>query len=328
VESAADDTRRSDLPNAAQTVEKAASANFGERFDAAARRTDHAICVGLDPRVDEMPPYIREQALAKSQTPADAAGQAIVHFHRVVVEAIAGLVPAVKLQLAFYEQYGLAGLAAFCETVRAAREARLIVIGDGKRNDIASTAEAYARAYLGQPTAFGEPIDAFGVDAMTVNPYLGEDSILPFVEAAHRYGTGVFLLLHTSNPSAVELQDLEADGQPSYLRVAALAERLQNAYFANGQFGSIGAIVGCTYPEAAAVIRHAMPRSPIVVVGYGAQGGSVAGCKACFTPTGTGALVNASRSLTYRLKTEVNSDRGLASAIRRNIKSMDEDLQR
>ena len=289
---------------------------FGERFSGACQKAAHPLCLGLDPRVDEMPDLIRARAWAADGSPVR---RAIAEFHELAIAAAVGLVPAVKLQMAFYEQYGIAGLEALGDTIAAARRSGLLVIADGKRNDIESTAEAYARAFLGTTTAFGEETRAFAADALTVNPYLGWDSLVPFARTAGESGTGLFLLVHTSNPSSVELQ--EAEGGDLYLRVTGYVNRLGDEFFDDPSVGSVGAIVGCTFPAAAATAREAMPRAPIVVVGYGAQAGSIEGCAACFTPRRDGAIVNASRSLTYGWEHELHTDVEIIEAIRGRIET-------
>lgn len=298
---------------------------FGERFEAKCSSARHPVSVGLDPRLDEIPSVVRDHALAASSSGEDAVRHAISRFHELVISAVSDLVPAVKLQLAFYEQYGIAGLLAFRDTIAAAKRADLLVIADGKRNDIPSTAAAYARAFLGQTRVFGESTAAFDVDAMTVNPYLGWDSLVPFAEAARDHEKGLFVLTHTSNPSSVDLQEAVAENEPIYLRVARLISALDEQFFSGGRFSSAGAIVGCTFPAAAAEIRRALPRAPIVVVGYGAQEGVLAGCSACFTGRNDGAIVNASRSLTYGHDEPVSEDE-LAEAIRAKVEQMGEDL--
>lgn len=302
---------------------------FGERFQTACDRARFPLCLGLDPRIEQMPSVIRDQALAASSTRDEAIRGAIAGFHELAITAVSGLVPAVKLQLAFYEQYGVGGLLALNDTISAARHAGLLVIADGKRNDIASTAEAYARAYLGQTSVFGETFSAFEADALTVNPYLGWDSLVPFAQIAAEHGNGLFVLTHTSNPSAPDIQDgtAENDG-PIYLRSARLATRLSDEFFPGGAFSSVGAIVGCTFPAAAAALRLALPRAPIVVVGYGAQAGAIDGCTACFTDQGDGALVNASRSLTYAVSDQAATADNVVVSIRSATQRMGHDLER
>jgi len=289
---------------------------FGERFEEKCSAARFPVCLGLDPRLNEIPAVVRDRALNSNVNPVDALRKAIASFHELAISAVSDLVPVVKLQMAFYEQYGIAGLQALGDTIRAARDAGLLVIADGKRNDIPSTAEAYARAYLGRTDVFGELTTAFDADALTVNPYLGWDSILPFAETAREHEKGLFVLAHTSNPSAHDFQEAIVQGEPMYVRVARLISRLGDEIFPDGRFSSAGAIVGCTFPEAAAAIRREIPRSPIIVVGYGAQAGTLGGCIACFTDQRDGALVNCSRSLTYRRTSEPASEDEVAATIR------------
>lgn len=299
---------------------------FGERFAARCDEASYPVCVGLDPRLEEIPAIVRDRALERADSRADALREAIARFHNLVIEAAADLVPAVKLQLAFYEQYGVPGMLAFCDTIAAARRAGLLVIADGKRNDIASTAAAYANAFLGRVDVFGESTPAFDADALTVNPYLGWDSLVPFAETAAKHGKGVFVLVHTSNPSSEDFQEALVEGEPVFLRVARLVSKLEEEFFPAHDVGSVGAIVGCTFPEAAASIRSAIPRAPIVVVGYGAQAGKLAGCAACFTADGRGAAVNASRSLTYGWTSAPTSEQEVIAAIRANVTRMGNEL--
>jgi orotidine-5'-phosphate decarboxylase len=299
---------------------------FGERFAAQCDEASYPVCVGLDPRLEEIPAIVRDHALERADSRADALREAIARFHNLVIEAVADLVPAVKLQLAFYEQYGVPGMLAFCDTIAAARRAGLLVIADGKRNDIASTAAAYANAFLGRVDVFGESTPVFDADALTVNPYLGWDSLVPFAETAAKHGKGVFVLVHTSNPSSEDFQEALVEGEPVFLRVARLVSKLEEEFFPARDVGSVGAIVGCTFPEAAASIRSAIPRAPIVVVGYGAQAGKLAGCAACFTADGRGAAVNASRSLTYGWTSAPTSEQEVIAAIRANVTRMGDEL--
>lgn len=289
---------------------------FGERFQDRCEAAVYPVCLGLDPRVDEMPAAIRDSVVADSTGRDDAIRRCIARYHEVAISAVADLVPAVKLQLAFYEQYGIPGMTALLDTIAAARRAGLLVIADGKRNDIASTAKAYAHAFLGRPSALGEAGPAFDADALTVNPYLGWDSLVPFAEAAREHGKGLFVLVHTSNPSSVEIQEAAPGDEPIYLRVARQVSALGDEFFDGQHLSSVGAIVGCTFPEAAGIARRAMPRSPIVVVGYGAQEGTLPGCVACFDERGAGAVVNSSRSLTYGADMARGSEEDVVAAIR------------
>jgi len=218
---------------------------------------------------------------------------AITAFHELVIDAIADLVPAVKPQLAFFEQYGVAGMQAFENTVLKAKQRGLLVIADGKRNDISSTAEAYANAYLGA--------DGFDCDALTVTPYLGRDSLAPFVEACEKHGKGLFVVLKTSNPGSKDFEDqpLEATGRPLYEKIAGVLNELGDGLVGDSGYSSIGAVIGATFPEEGSRLRSIMPKALILVPGYGAQGGSAKAAAECFHEDGLGAIVNSSRGITY-----------------------------
>jgi len=206
---------------------------------------------------------------------------------------VARLVPAVKPQAAFFEQLGPPGMAALHEVVQYARQAGVLVILDGKRNDIGSTAEAYAEGYLGD-----EP-RGWGADALTVSPYLGEDSLRPFVEVCRRRGAGIFVLVKTSNPGGGQFQDLVADGRPLYRHVAEFVQRLAVETQGACGYGAVGAVVGATYPEQLAELRGAMPDTWFLVPGYGAQGGAARDVAAAFDAQGMGALINNSRGIIF-----------------------------
>jgi len=299
--------------------------HFGDRL-AAAVREKGVVCVGLDPRVALIPPVVVADRVEPS---VDArVRSAIADFHRVVIDAVADLVPVVKLQLAFYEQYGVAGMEAFRDTVAAACDAGLLVIADGKRNDVPSTAEAYARAFLQPGAERGEELPAaFEVDALTVNPFLGRDSVEPFVEQAVGAGKGAFVLVKTSNPGSGDLQDLVlADGRPLYAAVAELTASLGAPFVGASGYAPVGAVVGCTHPEAAAEVRALLPHAMLLVVGYGAQAGDALGASRCFQPGMGGAIVNASRSVTYDAP-RAGTLAELRASIRGNVERMAADLE-
>jgi orotidine-5'-phosphate decarboxylase len=246
------------------------------------------VVVGLDPRIEELPAALQ---------PADAslASQAASYqrFCAEIIDVVAGRVPAVKPQMAFFEQLGPAGMRALAEVIRHARRAGLLVIVDGKRNDIGSTAAAYAKAYLGAESVWQ-------ADALTVSPYLGDDSLTPFVETARARAAGLFVLVKTSNPGGRTFQDLAVDGtEPLYRRVAGLVEQLANATRASCGYGDVGAVVGATYPEQLAELRRAMPHTWFLVPGYGAQGAGAAEVQAAFDAHGLGAVVNSSRAIIF-----------------------------
>jgi orotidine-5'-phosphate decarboxylase len=261
--------------------------HFADRLAEAVRRKGTALCVGLDPRRGSLPAAL--QARHEGRGPAGVAA-AYEEFCGRVLEIVAPLVPVVKPQAAFFEACGPDGMAAMQRLLAKARGLGLLTILDGKRNDIASTAAAYADA------AFG----VWGADALTVNPYLGSDALDPFITSARKAGGGVFVLVRTSNPGAGLFQDLAvADGRPLYQHVgAAVAERARESVGACG-LGDVGAVVGATYPAEMALLRRQMPEVPFLVPGYGAQGGTADDVRAAFREDGLGAVVNSSRGVLF-----------------------------
>jgi len=285
--------------------------NFADRLTAAIDEKKSCVVVGLDPRVDALPAELRNRA-----KPSDAdAAEAILAFNARVIEAVAPHAVAVKPQVAFYEALGWHGFRAFAETIRIAHEYGLIVISDVKRGDIGSTAEAYAKAHL----------DRFGADAVTVNPYLGTDSIAPFLKRATE-GKGIFVLVKTSNPSSAELQDLAVSEATLYERVAALVDQWGKAHRGDSGYSAVCAVMGATFPEAAARLRERMPRAIFVVPGYGAQGGGAEECRPCFDSLGHGAVVNSSRGIIFAYNTRQTTpwEQAVAEAAR----DMKKDLER
>lgn len=268
---------------------------FADRLIAEIRAKGNPCVVGLDPRIELMPDFVTANA--------DNARQAIASFHDRVVGAVAPHVPAVKLQSAFYEQYGLDGIGAFVDTIRMAKDAGLVVIVDAKRNDIASTATAYANAFLGTSRALGREMPVFDVDCITVSPFLGRDSLAPFVEVAAANGKGLFVLVKTSNPGSADIQDLKVNSTGTIsMRLARLVDDLGASLVGESGYSSIGAVVGATFPEEASTLRRLMPRAIILVPGYGSQGAAAGEAVASFNDDGLGAVVNASRSITYELQ--------------------------
>ena len=279
---------------------------------------------GLDPKFEHLPQQIRNAAIKKFGSGNEAKAYAILEFNKALIDAIYDLVAIVKPQLAYFEQYGPDGMKAFDATVKYAHEKGLLVIADGKRNDIGSTAENYAEAYLGT--------GLYNADAMTVNPYFGHDGIKPFADICDSAGKGIFILVKTSNPSSAEIQDLKTeDGRFVYEKVGELVDDWASAA-KTGKHGyaSIGAVVGATYPGQASVLRKIMKRSYFLVPGYGAQGGSAEDAAANFGPDGLGAIVNASRSLMYAYKSEkwntTYDEEHFADAARAECKRMRDEL--
>ncbi len=268
---------------------------FGDRLGDAIERVGTPILAGIDPRPEQLPPGF----LDRYEPNLFGVAQAIGRFACEVVEIVAGRVAAVKFQSAFFEAYGVEGLRGLHTAIGRARERDLLVILDGKRNDIGSTAVAYAEGYLGRVPAGPEPDRPWGVDALTINPYLGTDGVAPFVEVARREGAGLFVLVKTSNASGGEFQDLIADGRPVYRHVADRLVGWAGPLVGRRGYSSVGAVVGATYPEQLAELRAAMPGVPILVPGYGAQGGTARDVAAAFDDRGHGAIVNVSRHLTF-----------------------------
>jgi len=270
-----------------------------------ADRLIHQIA-GLDPRIDQMPEFARR---------ADSRA-AITGFHELVLDAVADLVPAVKPQLAFFEQYGIAGMQAFEDTVRAARQRGLLVIADGKRNDISSTAQAYANAYLSP--------DVFDCDALTVTPYLGRDSLVPFSEACRKHGKGLFVVLKTSNPGSQDFEDqlLQSTGRPLYETIATVLNELGEDLVGESGYSSVGAVIGATFPEEGRRLRELMPKALILVPGYGAQGGSAKAAAECFNDDGLGAVVSSSRGITYSFGDATISRDDFVNSVREKMQRM------
>lgn len=271
-------------------------ASFADRLLAAIRAKGNPVCVGLDPRFDLLPSFLRNRMLRSHGSSTRAVATAFIEFNRAILDAVADVVPICKPQIAFYEEYGAEGLRAFEETVRHARERGLLVLSDVKRGDIGSTAEAYARGHLGRHGGgiAGHGIDA---DAVTVNPYLGRDSLAPFLAERER-GKGVFILVRTSNAGAGDLQDLAAGGAQLFERVADMVRDLGGPAGPSG-FNDVGAVVGATYPDEARRLRERMPHTIFLVPGYGAQGGTAADAAAGFDASGRGCIVSSSRDITF-----------------------------
>ena len=284
--------------------------HFADRLCGAIDAKGSAVVVGLDPRPESLPPHLLADCRAALGATPQAVAEALWRFNRGIIDAVHDVVPAVKPQLAFYERYGIAGLRAYARTAYYAKEAGLLVIADGKRNDIGSTASAYAEAFLGAPRVFDQPAAGDLIaDALTVNPFLGRDGIQPFVDCARQHGRGVFVLVKTSNPSAGDLQDLRIDGEPLYEHLGRLVESWGENSRGRSGYSSVGAVVGATWPEQAARLRALMPHTLFLVPGYGAQGATAADVAPCFDTNGHGALINASRSIIFAWRAEPYANR-------------------
>lgn len=265
--------------------------HFADRLAAAVRRCGNPVLVGLDPRLEQLPEAVRGKVDASDTRKVSLT---YVTFCREIIDVVAPLVAVVKPQAAFFEQLGPHGMAALADVIGYAHEKGLLVILDGKRNDIGSTAAAYAQGYLGPGQR-----SPWGADALTVSPYLGDDSLAPFVDVAQQRGAGIFVLVKTSNPGGGMLQDLIVDGEPIYRRVGAHVNALAEQTIGECGYGAVGAVVGATYPRQLAELRAALPNTWFLVPGFGAQGGTAADVAGAFDEIGLGAIVNSSRGIIF-----------------------------
>lgn len=296
--------------------------NYADRLISAIMKKDNPCIVGLDPRIDQMPNFILRKYEDKSTS--DRIVASITDFHKIVINTIADIVPGVKPQVAFYEQYGLPGMRAFENTLTYAKEKGLITIVDAKRNDIGPTAQAYSNAFLGKTDIFGEKVPVYDVDCITVSPFLGEDSLIPFAKDCFQYGKGVFILVKTSNPGSGDVQDLKiADsGEEIYISLAKLVNRLGKDSIGKNGYSSIGAVVGATYPKEADLLRQLMANNIFLVPGYGAQGATGKDIVNCFNTDKLGAVVNASRSITYNYGCKTISESDFIKSVEKNAQEM------
>ena len=292
------------------------------------KATGAPIVVGLDPMMKFIPEHIQKRAFAEFGETLEGAAEAIFQYNKEIVDNIYDLVPAVKPQIAMYEQFGIPGLMAFKKTVDYCKEKGLVVIGDVKRGDIGSTSAAYATAHLGKVKVGNQVLTPFGEDFATVNPYLGTDGIKPFIDVCKEEKKGLFILVKTSNPSSGEFQDRIVDGKPLYELVGEKVAEWADSCMGE-DYSYIGAVVGATYPEMGKVLRKVMPKSFILVPGYGAQGGKAADLVHYFNEDGLGAIVNSSRGIIAAYKQEKYAAFGpenFAVASRQAVIDMIEDI--
>ena len=253
---------------------------------------------GLDPKLDYIPAYLKEEAYAAHGQTLEGAAAAILAYNKGLIDALCGIVPAVKPQAAYYEMYGWQGVRTLHETIRYAQEKGMYVILDGKRNDIGATMEAYATAHLGLTAVEDKLVEAFGADSLTVNGYLGTDGIDPLLKVCAAQDKGIFVLVKTSNPSSGELQDQKLEsGETVYRAMGAFCEKWGTSLPGKYGYSGVGAVVGATYPTQLGELRAAMPSTFFLVPGYGAQGGGAKDVTPGFDKNGLGAIVNASRSI-------------------------------
>ena len=292
-------------------------------------KTQAPIVVGLDPMMKFVPEYIQKKAFAEFGETLEGAAEAIWQYNKGIVDAICDLVPAVKPQIAMYEQFGIPGLMAFKKTVDYCKEKGLVVIGDIKRGDIGSTSEAYAVGHVGKVSVGKNSFYGFDEDFVTFNPYLGSDGVKPFIKVCAEEKKGIFVLVKTSNPSSGEFQDRICDGKPLYElvgeKVAQWGEELMG-----DSYSYVGAVVGATYPEQGKLLRKVMPKSFILVPGYGAQGGKGADLVHFFNEDGLGAIINSSRGIIAAYQQEAYAsygESGYADASRAAVIAMKEDIR-
>ena len=282
--------------------------------------------VGLYSLLDYIPQHIKEEKFAQYGDTFDAAAQAILAYNKEIIDAICDIVPAVKPQAAYYEMYSWQGMWALCETIKYAQEKGMIVIMDGKRNDIGSTMQAYAKAHLGVSEVNGKELSAFGSDMLTVNGYLGSDGIEPLLPICDEKDKGIFVLVKTSNPSSGELQDQKIGDKSIYETMGAMCEqwgeKTQNSY----GYSRVGAVVGATYPQQLSEMRQKMPHTFFLVPGYGAQGGGANDVAGAFDKNGLGAIVNSSRAILTAWKKAGTDGKDFAQQARKAALTMKEDI--
>lgn len=294
------------------------------------KKTNAPIVVGLDPMMNYIPEHIQKKAFAEFGETLEGAAEAIWQYNKEIVDHTFDLIPAVKPQIAMYEQFGIEGLKAYKRTVDYCKEKGLVVIGDVKRGDIGSTSAAYAAGHLGKVQVGSKTYAAFDEDFATVNPYLGTDGIKPFIDVCREEKKGIFILVKTSNPSSGEFQDQLIDGKPLYELVGEHVAKWGEDCMGD-TYSYVGAVVGATYPEMGKALRKIMPKSFILVPGYGAQGGKGKDLVHFFNEDGLGAIVNSSRGIIAAYKQEKYAKFGaenFGEASRAAVEDMAEDIAR
>lgn len=293
------------------------------------QKTKAPIVVGLDPMLSYVPEHIQKKAFDEFGETLEGAAEAIWQFNKEIVDKTYDLIPAVKPQIAMYEQFGIEGLKAYKKTVDYCKSKDLVVIGDIKRGDIGSTSAAYATGHLGKVQVGSKTYAGFDEDFATVNPYLGSDGVKPFIDVCKQEKKGLFILVKTSNPSSGEFQDQLINGKPLYELVGEKVAQWGEDHMGDG-YSYIGAVVGATYPEQGEILRKVMPKSFILVPGYGAQGGKGKDLVHFFNEDGLGAIVNSSRGIIAAYKQEAYAKFGaenFGDASRAAVEAMITDIQ-
>jgi orotidine-5'-phosphate decarboxylase len=300
--------------------------NFADQVHDAIQATGSFLVAGCDPVIEKLPEFLLAQAEARASSDAEFIDRALGSFSELFISAVAGKVAAVKPNIAFFEQYGVPGVAAFAKLCTALRSAGILVIADAKRGDIGSTAAAYSAAFLGKSRLRGRVVEGFTADALTVNPFLGFDTLEPFLKDCQDYGKGIFVLVQTSNPGATAIQGLRSDGRPVREYVAQWLAEHAGALAGSSGWSGLGAVVGASYPDEARRLRQLMPRNFFLIPGLGAQGAaatdSVAGFGVLAEKPG-GALINVSRGL---LEGKANSAQELVACIADNVNRFNQQI--
>ena len=287
------------------------------------------IVVGLDPRLSQIPDSVKSKSYSKFGKSTKAVSEIFYDFNTAIIDHIYDLVPAVKPQISLYEQLGPDGIECYIKTIAYAKSKGLIVIGDIKRGDIADTAVAYSNGHIGMVEIECAEHEIFGADFITVNPYLGYDSVEPFLANCKQYSKGIFVLVKTSNPSSSQIQDLlAADGRPIYAHVGDLVSEWGRELIGKYGFSQVGAVVGATHPKEGTYLREKMPHTFFLVPGYGAQGATAKDLKGLFNKDGLGAIVNSSRGITAAFQSEKYKckEEDFAEAAREAVLDMKKDL--
>lgn len=293
------------------------------------RETDNPTVIGIDPKYEFLPKCLTD----KYPVTLDGACEAILEFNKNLIDATCDIIPAVKVQIAFYEMYGISGMKTFHDTCKYAKEKGMIVIADIKRGDIGSTAQGYSNAYLGKTKIADKEESIYDIDFVTVNPYMGTDCVKPFLDDCKKYDKGLFILVKTSNPSSGELQDIKLEnGNEVYKEVAELVKKWGKDFIGESGYSSIASVVGATYPEQLCTLRKHFPNMFFLIPGYGAQGGKAEDIALGFDTDGLGGIVNASRSLMCAYKSDIWKDKfkeeDYAKATREEALRMRDDLRR
>jgi len=273
--------------------------NFADKLLNAIDEKQNPAVVGLDSDIAKIPEFLKNEFKEKFDCPFEAAAECVFEFNKRVIDVVKDTVPAIKVQLGFYEPLGWFGIRTVIKTIKYGKQNGLVVIEDAKRNDIGNTAKGYADAHIGKINLFGKELPCFDTDAITVNPYLGIDGVKPFIDNVKQHGKGIFVLVKTSNPSSGELQDLVSGDKKIYEIMAELVNKWGAGTEGSSGYRPVGAVVGATYPKEAEVLRQKMPKSIFLVPGYGAQGGGADDAMPCFNKDGKGAIIHSARGVIF-----------------------------